>query len=148
MTQAEWMDIAEAVDVAVPANHERGVLVELLLSAYDFPEAFRSRYDEKLRRYVIEFRYLDDEPSLAMRGDEHVVFLIGKYTKRLKALQLDVDALKVDRVDLAVKKEADDALGRLVSSEGKGRQNYEIARKLITDKWKDLVPGLGTLVHA
>jgi hypothetical protein len=81
MTQAERMDIAEAVDVEIPASHERGVLVELLLSAYDFPEAFRSRYDDKLRRYVIEFRYLDDEPSLLVPGDEHVAFLMGKNSR-------------------------------------------------------------------
>jgi hypothetical protein len=56
--------------------------------------------------------------------------------------------MKVDGVDLAVKREADEALGRLVSNEGKGPQNYEIAWKLITDKWKDLAPVLAKLVSA
>lgn len=145
MINNEWMDIREMSTPALTPM-KRGVLIELSLSPYDVPEAMRGFYDKKTKRFVIEFRYIDDEPSQIVESSEHASFSVGRHTKRIQAIRLDVDAMKVNRVMLKLEREAEQAISKLSSIESHGAAplaNYEIMRSLIADKWKELVPSFG-----
>ncbi len=72
----------------------QGILVEVFFSPYDVPEGVRGRYDESLRRFVIDFSYLGGpEPTRPVDSVvPNVVLEIGATTRRLQRIRLNTDA--------------------------------------------------------
>ncbi|HEY2931851.1 MAG TPA: hypothetical protein VGK99_08880 [Acidobacteriota bacterium] len=116
----------------------RPTAVTLHLSPYDVPEAVRGFYDEDLKRFVIEFRYIGDEPTeRAESSVAHFGFRVGKNSSRIYAIEIDVDALKAKQVALKVElQKAIDNLTERVSSRKSAtdlrKENYALAKEIIT----------------
>ena len=75
---------------------------EVVVSPYDVPEAVRGvkRPGGRLR---IEFRYIDGlEPGHEIKLDEHISVTEGKHSKRLLAVEVDVDAMGATSVGFAI----------------------------------------------
>src|SRR5437870_9940540 len=88
-----------------PETHEniRGVDITVVMSTYDVPEAVRGNYDESLKRFVIEFRYIGDEPYTCREQADNIALRIGKNSGRLYGIEVNVDAIRATAVSLRVK---------------------------------------------
>ena len=116
----------------------RGVNITVRMSPYDVPEAVRGYYDKVQRRFVIEFRYIDDEPLQKKQKGEHITLRIGRHSGRLYGIEVDIDAMKSQAVDL---NQAIDSLASLPRKRSR-HENYEIAKKAITEKKDEIFASL------
>lgn len=98
-TQVNWEQLNQ------PRQEEiRDVEVTVYFSPYDMPEAVKGEYDDKTRRFLIQFRYLGGEEPIDYRDqDEHITLGIGRTTKRLHEIQVDVEKLKAHHVQLEMR---------------------------------------------
>lgn len=118
----------------------RGVEVQIIVSPYDIPTAVRGRYDEKLGRFVIEFRYIDDEPWDREEFEPHVFLRLGESSGRVAGVEVDVDALNVSEVQLklgAVRQ----ALSHAKKREQRRWDNYDIAFDVLRGHHDEIVRG-------
>ena len=73
------------------------------LSPYDLPDGVRGHRDSSSGKFVIEFRYIsNDEPVNSESVDDHVTMYLGKNTDRLYRIDVDIEAMDVDKVNLRV----------------------------------------------
>jgi hypothetical protein len=79
---------------------DRGVAFSVFLSPYDMPDAVRGRYDQARKRFIIDFRYISDEETEPKKVDTNVVVQIGRQTKRLHQIEVDIHALGAKQVAL------------------------------------------------
>src|SRR5687767_6301690 len=98
----DWVRIdPQALSVASTTREPgRGVELTITLSPYDIPDGVRGVYDEQRGRYVIEFSYIEDEPWDYGEQDKYVRLRIGKASRRLKGVELDVDKITADSVSV------------------------------------------------
>ena len=100
--KSEWIRLnAEEIDAKERAGH-KGVHLEFSLSPYDIPDRVRGYYCDKVKRFVIEFRYMTEEPLTERRLSEHVSVKEGKNSGRLYDVLIDVDAMNVDTITAAI----------------------------------------------
>lgn len=116
--------------------------IGILISPYDIPDGIRGGYDEHLKRFVVEFRYMVDEEYRREDGDDGVSIRLGKHSSRIVGIEIDVDRLRASGVTVAVenRKDAYTAMGhaiRNVQNLGKAkarrRENYLVAHKVFED---------------
>lgn len=139
---SKWLQVD--LDTETPEDRQliRGVKVKLLVSPYDIPEAVRGFYDEQKHRFVIEFRYIGDEPTELQPQDRHITLVVGKNSGRLYGIEIDVDTLKVEVVGLRMEiiKEVNEALDNLVqkSISPSRRDNYRLTKDAISARQEQL----------
>lgn len=125
----------------------QGVEVRVLVSPYDVPEAVRGFYDKHVKRFVIEFQYIGDEPLKRQSFDEYVHLRTGKNSHRLYAIEIAVDALKATAVGLrmGVQQEVAKTLDSLVDRpiDRRRRNNYRVAQTAIANKKEQLFGAFG-----
>ncbi len=127
------------------------VKVEFLVSSYDIPEAVRGSYDKKSGRFVIEFRYVgsSNEPTKPKPQDEYVTFIVGKNSSRLYQIEINVKALKIEKVELCMKirDEVKKTLDNLIQKPiNRFRQdNYRLTQKALSEIEDDLFSPLSEL---
>jgi hypothetical protein len=115
------------------------ILVDVTLSAspYDVPRAVKGGYDEKKKRFIIAFQYIEEEPLTRKRHDSEITALVGKNSGRLLGLEIDVDKVDANQVTLHVITDAIDVTGK----EFPRRQiNYELAKAALS-KYREILPG-------
>ena len=118
------------------ASSKDEVHIEVRMSPYDIPDAMRGDYDHGLDRFVIEFRYIGDEPWQHLDVAEHVVARVGKHSGRIYGLEVNVKALKAKSVGFALLPAISAGMDRLVSkSANKGimSDRYEVAKRAIQE---------------
>jgi hypothetical protein len=121
------------------SKKDDGVTVELAVSPYDLPIAVRGAFDKPKRRFVIEFKYIDQEDWSLQRSDEFIDLRIGKNSGRLYGIEIDADSLKADEVVLRVeaRQHVNKALTELVSAPVKARRkvgNYKAVESILRRK--------------
>ncbi len=85
----EWLSLNP--DTLLQLGQEAGhAVLPTGLSTYDFPEAVRSYQDQRTKRLLIEFKYVDDEPWSLTPFTGPVALRIGRNSKRLLGIELDV----------------------------------------------------------
>lgn len=95
---SEWVRL-NAEKLNMPKRQAvRGADITVRMSPYDVPEAVRGYYDEELKRFVIEFRYIGDEPFRQKQKGEHITLRMGRHSGRLYGIEVDVGAMKAQRV--------------------------------------------------
>jgi len=109
-----------------------GVTVTFRASPFDVPEAFRGRFDEDEQVFVIEFRYLANEPLIRESHDPVVWAETGRNSGRLYRLGLDVKALKAQSVAVEVQavSELKEAIECLITKHPTATTSYRAARAL------------------
>lgn len=127
----EWREVPE--DLAKPEREVfQGVTITVALSPYNFPTAVRGTYDKTLDRFVIEFRYMNDEEWTVDGVDQPVSFRVGKSSKRLCGVQVDVKKLRAREVKLNLKLLLDNELKKRLQ-ELQGRDGLKMNYKLVED---------------
>ena len=67
-----------------------GIEVTLYVSPYDVPGAVRIRRDPKGHRFVIEFRYVEDEPVVRRLCGDLLSLRSGAHSGRLLGIEIDL----------------------------------------------------------
>jgi hypothetical protein len=136
----KWLEL-DAGAYQMPEDRKvKGVSFHVTVSPYDLPEAIRGTYDDQRKRFVIEFRYLNEETTEPHRVAPHIVVCLGKVSRRLHALEVDVDALGAEQIRLLVSEAIDH-----IPPHGKARvpvSNYAVTKKVLMDKWRELAGDL------
>ncbi len=120
----------------------KGISVSVRVPESDRPTSLNGGYDRKTGKFIIQFRYDDNERSEETRstGDENVKFTVGSESKRLQKITVAVDKNEIDVVHLELSRlapkwieRADDALDSLRNNTKKlsAKLNYELIEELI-----------------
>jgi hypothetical protein len=114
MTDTPWIafDTSALAKSGSKVEERDGVKVAMSLSPYDVPEAARGFKDEKHKKYVIEFKYIQDEPweTRKDREDSPLAMRIGKNSARLYGFEFDVPMLMKSNIRHA------DLIAKLITS--------------------------------
>lgn len=129
--QTKWIQVDPTkVDIETTATR-KGVAFQVFISPYDLPEAVRGRFDPTVRRFVIEFRYLLDEPEERLAIDQHVTLILGTKSNRLLRIQVDTDGLGADQVALRINQAIDQLPQRLKSRVP--NDNLRVAKRVLDE---------------
>lgn len=105
------------------------------------PGAIRGFYDKKKLRFVIQFKYIDDEPKEDRVFDSYVKLRVGRNSERLYAIEIDVDTLRANQVQflMAVQREVDGAFTELLTrSPSRRLENYQLAKEALATRQQEL----------
>ncbi|HWQ35342.1 MAG TPA: hypothetical protein VNQ79_21025 [Blastocatellia bacterium] len=144
----EWLEVNLDTEKLKQSRKIRDIVVELLVSPYDVPEAVRGFFDQETNRFAVEFKYMGgvDEPGKDHQQDRYLKFRIGENSGRLYRLEIDVNALKANSVELRmlVEQEVSEALDQLIQRSGRiNRQdNYRLAKEAIAARQDQLFGAL------
>src|ERR1044071_7101391 len=110
---SDWVEVTGA-RVPVEAHDRPGVLIHLLVSPYDVPLAARGRYDGEHKRFFIDLKYMSSEP-VEERQEGELTLEVGRRSKRIYSIGVDIDALNASAVGLtvAVRRGVEPGLSRL-----------------------------------
>jgi hypothetical protein len=144
----DWVPL-DANTLALPKHRTiRGVDITLVTSPYDIPEAVRGDYNKELRRFVIEFRYMSDEPLERYKCGKDIILRIGRNSGRLYSIEIDIHDLSTQEINLRmnVAKAATNAINRLAHEAEKPQRqaNYEVAKDAIEEKQNEIFESLAT----
>ncbi len=142
---SDWIQIDADHVKTEPVRGPSDVEINVFLSPYDVPEAVRGYYDEQRERFVIEFRYMSDEPTRAQDMGGPLVLHVGKRSGRLHEIEVDVNALKAQSVTLNtfVPERIGDAIDALATQSGGRRlDNYNVAKEVLRERRDQLFQDL------
>lgn len=119
------------------------VEINVLVSPYDVPERVRGAFDNSLNRFVIEFQYMGDEPWRCEAPDPHMTLRVGRNSNRLYGIEVDVHGLRAKSVtlNLSVPDLVNNALESQSRRSDVPRENYDLARQLISRRGAELFSG-------
>ena len=150
---SKWLQVNPDAEELTQRLQTEGskVKVEFLVSSYDIPDAVRGSYNEESGRFVIEFKYIDNsnEPTKPEPQDDYVTFIVGKNSSRLYQIEIDVKALKIEKVELRMKTkdEVKKTLDNLIQMTiNRFRQdNYKLTQKALSEIEDELFSPLSEL---
>lgn len=120
---------------SLESNSERGVRIDIAVSPFDVPEALRGSFDATINRFVIEFKYMQDDPWIRQEGDEHLALRVGRHSGRLYGIEVDLAALDAAHLALRLKvpEIVEEMLERMSAEKTpmKRRFNYRVLRNLV-----------------
>ena len=71
------------------------------ISPYSSPKAVVGRYDESAGRFIIQFKYIDNEkPSRPQSWPGDVVIQEGKYSRKILSISIPIDATFMKKVGI------------------------------------------------
>lgn len=151
---SKWLQVnpdAEEFTKRLPTEGSK-VKVEFLVSSYDIPEAVRGSSLRYKNRFIIEFKYIGNEPTKPQPQDDYVTFVIGKNSGRLYGIEIDVKALRVEKIELRmkinkIKEEVKKTLNNLIQKPiNRLRQdNYRLTQKALSEIEDELYSPLSEL---
>lgn len=126
--ESKW--VALRADVIAPATAPQNTkLVTESASPYDVPTHLRSYYDPETGLFTIEFKYISAERVKDERVNPYMTLSLGKKTKRVYAVHLDIHNFERDK-----KRVAQEARSGIESFLGAKELNRQIASRAIAEK--------------
>jgi hypothetical protein len=140
---SDWVPVDIEEIRTKPDSAPNGVKINLFLSPYDVPEATRGRFDDDRKLFVIEFKYISDEPTRRERVDDFVNIRVGKTSERLHAIEIDVQQLTARTVELRTfVPTVGQAIDALTAHKAHTRDNYKVAKELLGTREDELFADL------
>ena len=133
-----WLPVDAAAYDSDETVVRRGVEFHVFLSPYDLPEAVRGRLDPAAKRFVIEFRYLSEERATEVVVDANVRFHVGKRSRRLQSIEVDVRGLGATQIALRIDQAIDSLPSKLRASHVP-RANFAVAKSVFHRKQPELL---------
>jgi hypothetical protein len=138
--QTDWMEIDVSNIRTKRKAIIRGKEVDLFVSPYDIPKAMRATFDEKETTLIIEFKYLNDEPTELRKHNEDITYVFGKISHRIHGIRFNVGKLFNEKSsrEITVLDKFRSALNELADKSGlnDAKDNYEVAKDAIRAKEK------------
>ena len=127
----EWV-VIDPEEFDDPATeHHQDVEINVFFSPYDLPRGVRGRYDEKQKRFRIEFQYLLPQiETNKVRIDANVTVQLGKKGRRLLAIEVNTDRMGAREVVLNV---IPDTINQLIERHADYADNYRVVEEVIGD---------------
>lgn len=125
---SEWIRVDPSALNRPKQEKVDGAKVTVMASPYDVPDAYRSFYDEGLKRHVIEFRYLSEEPQERENRGQYVTLRVGKNSGRIYGVEVDLEKLHSPWVNLTVK-----AIAEREREAPRRSLNYAVTRRFLRD---------------
>lgn len=125
-------------------EHRFGIEVQVYVSVYDLPTDYRVYADDKKELLTIEFRYADAEPT-ELTQQEAVAFEYGEFTKRLRALHIQIQKLAPDfYADRPVDVNVDffTPVEQMVSQSEASETNKRAAKHILKENTQELAAAL------
>jgi hypothetical protein len=125
MSSFKWVKVNRDQLNREPRKEEiAGVLVDVYFASYDMPEKIGGAYDKSKQQFVIKFDYLDaDEPIVRESRNQHIDLCVGKKSRRLYEVEIDVDNMGADQVELNIQK-VDEAIKKYMEDSKSKPANY------------------------
>lgn len=118
----------------------KGIEFTVAASPFFIPDRLEHGYDPNTGCYVVNLKYLDEEPIDSTTQSDGVVTLsFGIHTKRLMSVCFHVDRHDFDRITMIIT----DDIPRMLQSASRGRipaqasLNYALADKALKDHARD-----------
>lgn len=120
-----------------------GADIEVFLSPYDMPEAFRGSFIKQEGKFEIEFKYIGgNEPLEAKKvKDGSMLLQIGRHSKRLYRILLDIEPDKREvTLSLLLPKfnKQLETLTRALGSDVPER-NYKVTKEILAKKGNQIL---------
>lgn len=137
---SEWIQLTPDEFELSKKRVIRGVQVGVRVSPHNVPKGVRGDFDSKLKRFVIEFKYLDEEPLRVLEPSPFYRLKEGKNSGRLYAIEIDVQAFKAAAVQLNLQTQFTNAIDNFANSrkEEGAEENLDLLKAVIASKGKDL----------
>jgi len=146
---SRWLALSPEKLASENQQKLRGVQLNIFVSPYDVPDAVRGYYDPGLSRFVVEFRYMTEERWSPKAQDRFVTLRIGRESKRLLGIEIDLSGLSAQTVSLRlpVPQLVEEAIERLTKEPHtpSREDNYRIAKDVITSRRKELFDSLAAV---
>jgi hypothetical protein len=84
-----WIEVP-LEQLSRPSSHVEPRGLQSFRSPFDVPAAVRSRYDEKNRKFIIEFAYISSEQTEPRAVEPTVVVSLGRNSSRIFRVELGV----------------------------------------------------------
>lgn len=146
----EWIRL-EPVEINKSERSNLGQIeIAVGLSPYDVPDGVRGYYSPTIKRFIIDFKYLNSPTEQLTphvpHDDDEVSLITGKRSGRLYSIVIDVEKIKAKRVGLRfeIVPEIDDALASLEQEpwfKTKAR-HYQLAREVVRRRKDELLAGI------
>jgi hypothetical protein len=121
----------------------RGSEVELFVSPYDAPIALRGYLDIKTKRFVVEFKYIGDEPAKDQPFGKYVTFRVGQFSGRLYGFSIELSTVAANKSELrsVLLEEMKQAMSHLLKEpiSAQREDNYRLATDLVSAKENELL---------
>lgn len=134
--KSEWI-VVDPGELDLKAGSTlRGIDIVVFVSPYDLPQGVRGYYSNDKKRFVIEFDYIGQEDTTSAKDGENVSFVLGRVSRRLYSVIVDVNKLELDAVTLKLHvTNAIDKLGsRPEAGKALGRESYKLAKEVVARK--------------
>ena len=134
---SRWIQVDQKTVNPPRLERHQGVNLQVMVSPYDVPEAIRGEYDQGIKKFVVELKYLSAEepPYEKLTKGGGIVLYVGERTKRIYRIEIDVDALDATQVSLIIGR-LEDAIDELPAVTRSG--NYGAAKRAIESTRDDL----------
>ena len=134
----------------------KGLKINIFTSPYDIPEAVRGYVDSTQKKYIIEFKYINEEELKTVKEDECISLGIGKKSGRIYNVTIDIQSLNLSKGEYQFKtpqiieKAIDKLEADIDSRQSRKKENYiiikkdkyEIAKKIIYKNNNKIFEGL------
>ena len=136
MSEPQWLIVRpESVETTQKSQTVDGVKVNLYLAPHQIPHAVRGSYNPKIRRFIIEFGYLESgEPyKISTSSDEVISIEVGTLTKRILRILVNVHKISAQGVALQINV-MEAAIKALRDNREKQADNSGFAAQIINSK--------------
>ena len=139
---ADWVRLPAVPSIElseISSKEENGVKIRLYVSPHDVPLAVRGRQDSASGRFIIEFKYIDEEPQKTI--DEGPVSIrLGEHSRRIFAILLNAKHSKAKNISLELSALVNQAIHNLddVPDDASVKVNHRLAVGAI-EKQKDML---------
>ena len=138
--QERWIRV-EADRYDEPEEVGLEVEVGVFISPYAIPDSVRGAYDNESKRFVVQFTYMVDEPWKLMKTNQPVAVRVGKHSRRVVGLEIDVDRIGASAVTVRFDRlyeAAEGAIREVERQVGGGFHNHYVTRKVLKDHRESL----------
>ncbi len=134
-----WVNPERLQSAVGEAERFDGLELTIELSPYDLPQGIVGSYNEATGEFTITFEYIDDEPETRVSECEGIEIFAGIHSNKILRIAIHVD--QPPHAGTAVIQLQTRVLGAIDRiSQQKGQRNHEVAKRLLEDRFEDLVP--------
>ena|SRR3989338_4249015 len=103
-----WVTLNE---IAIDKSHHHtdpndGVVIEVSMSPYDIPKAVAGYKTENQEWFIIEFKYISEEPVDVKTETKNIKLFVGKNSDRIYQIHINLKEFNASSVTLKVKEES------------------------------------------
>lgn len=134
-----WIRVDTHVLSKETTKEIRGVKVKVSVSPYDIPQLVRGYRDQESNFFVVEFKYMAEEPLKSIQKNPHIEMEVGANSGRIHKIKVDVVGLDCRAVELEVDKDLSGSICQL-GAHPRLQERYKLTKDIIASYRQTLFP--------